>query len=246
MKKLSIVIPAYNEEAFIAELLERVVAVPTEKLGFQKEILVVNDGSKDGTEAAAKRFAATHAEVRILTQVPNQGKGKAVRRGIQESTGDFVLIQDADLEYDPADYMALLEALGAHSEQRSVYGSRTLGQARRQKGYTLFWGRHAEQKLGPWVAGQLLTFWTLLLYGAHITDTLTAYKLYPAQVVRAMEIETAGFETDHEITAKLLRGGVKIIEVPIAYHPRSVDAGKKIKPIDGLVAVWTLLKYRFA
>ena len=245
MPTLSIVIPAYNEEEFIATLLEQVVMVPTEKLGFTKEILVVNDGSKDGTEAAAKRFAATHPEVKVLTQVPNQGKGKAVRRGIQESTGDFVLIQDADLEYDPQDYLALLGALGKQVGV-SVYGSRTLGQARLQKEFTLFWGRHAEQGLGPWVAGQLLSWWTLLLYGTRITDTLTAYKLYPAKAVQTMEIKTSGFETDHEITAKLLRGGVRIVEVPIAYHPRSVEEGKKIRPIDGLIAVWTLLKYRFA
>ena len=245
MPTLSIVIPAYNEEEFITTLLEQVVKVPTEKLGYTKEILVVNDGSKDGTEAAAKRFAVSHPEVKVLTQVPNQGKGKAVRRGIKESTGDLVLIQDADLEYDPQDYMALLEALGTGTGGVSVYGSRTLGQARLQKGPTLFWGRHAEQELGPWVAGQLLTLWTLLLYGTRITDTLTAYKLYPAKAVQAMEIKTSGFETDHEITAKLLRGGVRIVEVPISYHPRSVEEGKKIRPIDGLIAVWTLLKYRF-
>jgi glycosyltransferase involved in cell wall biosynthesis len=245
MPTLSIVIPAYNEEAFIATLLEQVVKVPTEKLGFSKEILVVNDGSKDGTEAAAKKFAESHPEVKVLTQVPNQGKGKAVRRGIRESTGDYVLIQDADLEYDPQDYLALLGALGTGGKV-SVYGSRTMGQARLQKGFTLFWGRHAEQEFGPWLAGQLLTIWALLLYGTRITDTLTAYKLYPAKAVQAMDIKTSGFETDHEITAKLLRGGVRIVEVPIAYHPRSVEEGKKIKPIDGLIAVWTLLKYRFA
>jgi len=245
MPKLSIVIPAYNEEAFIATLLKQVVAVPTERLGFTKEILVVNDGSKDGTEGAARRFAESHPEVKVLTQVPNQGKGKAVRRGIQESTGDYVLIQDADLEYDPQDYLGLLGALGSGGRV-SVYGSRTMGQARLQKGFTLFWGRHAEQQFGPWLAGQLLTLWTLLLYGTQITDTLTAYKLYPAKAVQAMEIKTSGFETDHEITAKLLRGGVRIVEVPIAYQPRSEEEGKKIKPIDGLIAVWTLLKYRFA
>lgn len=245
MRTLSIVIPAYNEEAFIETLLEQVVRVPTERLGYSKEILVVNDGSKDGTEAAAKRFAESHPEVKVLTQVPNQGKGKAVRRGIRESTGDFVLIQDADLEYDPQDYLVLLGALG-NSGNVSVYGSRTMGQARLQKGFTLFWGRHADQAFGPWLAGQLLTAWTFVWYGTRVTDTLTAYKLYPAKAVQAMEIKTSGFETDHEITAKLLRSGIRIVEVPIAYHPRSVEEGKKIKPIDGLIAVWTLLKYRFS
>lgn len=243
MPVLSIVIPAYNEEKSLASLLDRVLTVPTEQLGYGKEILIVNDGSKDATESLARGIAARHEQVKVFTQVPNQGKGRAVRRGIAESTGDYILIQDADLEYDPDDYLPMLRAL---APGLSVYGSRTLGQARRQKERTLFWGRHPEQKLGPWLAGQLLSWWTLLLYGVRITDTLTAYKLYPADSVRTMNIETLGFETDHEITAKLLRSGIRIVEVPIAYHPRSVAEGKKIKATDGLIAVWTLLKYRFA
>jgi dolichol-phosphate mannosyltransferase len=239
MPVLSIVIPAYNEEAFIAKLLEIVLAVPTEQLGFTKEVIVVNDGSKDRTEAEAKRFP-----VKVFTQVPNQGKGKAVRRGIQEATGDYILIQDADLEYAPADYLPMLEALQKGAD--AVYGSRALGQRRKQPGFTLFPGRHPEQRFGPWLASQLLTWWTALLYGRWITDTLTAYKLYPAKVMQAMKIETTGFETDHEITARLIRQGLRIVEVPIEYFPRSVEEGKKIKPIDGLIAVWTLLKYRLA
>src|SRR6202167_3025238 len=108
---LSIVIPAYNEGAFIGELMERILAVPVETLGFQKQLLVVNDGSKDNTEAVARSFAERHPEVQVFTQVPNQGKGKAVQRGIREATGEYILIQDADLEYEPNDYLALLEAL---------------------------------------------------------------------------------------------------------------------------------------
>lgn len=238
MPVLSIVIPAYNEEAFIAKLLEKVLAVPVEKLGFTKEVIVVNDGSKDRTEEEARKFP-----VRVLTQVPNQGKGKAVQRGIREATGDYILIQDADLEYDPDDYIDLLHALQKGAD--SVYGSRTLGNWSRQKGFPLFPGRHENQRFGPWLAGVLLTFWTLMLYGRWITDTLTAYKLYPAKVVQQMPIRTSGFETDHEITAKLVRRGQRIAEVPIRYYPRSIEEGKKIKPIDGLIAVWTLLKYRF-
>jgi dolichol-phosphate mannosyltransferase len=239
MPLLSIVIPAYNEAEFIGALLQRILAVPTETLGFEKEIIVVDDGSKDGTAEIARGFAG----VKVLTQVPNQGKGKAVQRGIHESAGDYVLVQDADLEYDPMDYLVLLRALGPHID--SVYGSRILGQIRDRKGLRLFPGRHPEQGFGPWLAGQLLTFWTLLLYGKWITDTLTAYKLYPAAAVRHMQVRTSGFETDHEITAKLIRGGYRIVEVPISYFPRSVAAGKKIKPRDGFIAVWTLLKFRF-
>jgi dolichol-phosphate mannosyltransferase len=240
---LSIVIPAYNEGAFIGQLIERILAVPVEDLGFRKELLVVNDGSKDNTEEVARSFAARHPEVQVFTQVPNQGKGKAVQRGIREARGEYILIQDADLEYEPNDYLALLAGL-----QRAdvVYGSRTLGQRRSQKGFTLFPGRHPNQSLGPWIAGALLTLWTMLTYGRWITDTLTAYKLYPAAAVKAMKLRTHGFETDHEITAKLIRRGLRIIEVPIEYYPRSVEEGKKIKPSDGLIAVWTLLRFRFS
>jgi dolichol-phosphate mannosyltransferase len=240
MPLLSIVIPAYNEEAFIGELLERILAVDTESLGFTKEIIVVDDGSRDRTGEIARSFSG----VRVFTQVPNQGKGRAVQRGIHESSGDYILVQDADLEYDPRDYRRLLAAL-KRSGADSVYGSRVLGQRTRQGGFTFFPGRHPEQKLGPWLAGRVLTFWTWLLYRQWITDTLTAYKLYPASVVKEMRVRTSGFETDHEITAKLVRLGRRIVEEPIDYCPRTLEAGKKIKPRDGLVAVWTLLKYRF-
>ena len=242
MPLLSIVIPAYNEEAFIGTLIERILAVPVENLGFSKELIVVNDGSRDKTAEVAQSFTKRYPQVRCFSQ-SNQGKGKAVRRGIQEAVGDYVLIQDADLEYDPQDYVALLEGL---HQGDVVYGSRTLGQRRNQVAFTLYPGRHAEQGFGPWMAGVLLTLWTALIYGRWITDTLTAYKLYPARAVKNMRLETTGFETDHEITAKLIRQGLRIVEVPIRYYPRSREEGKKIKPRDGLIAVWTLLRFRFA
>jgi dolichol-phosphate mannosyltransferase len=242
MPLLSIVIPAYNEGAFIGRLLERILAVPVERMGFEKQVIVVNDGSKDNTEAVAREFASRYKEVRCFTQTPNQGKGKAVQRGIREATGDYILIQDADLEYDPDDYLVLLAGL-KHADV--VYGSRTKGQY--GSGQRIpFPGRHPEQGLGPWLAGVLLTLWTGLMFGRWITDTLTAYKLYPAQAVKNMDLRTSGFETDHEITAKLIRQGLRIAEVPIRYYPRSRQEGKKIKPSDGLIAVWTLLRFRFA
>lgn len=239
MKILSIVIPAYNEGAFIGTLIQKILEVPTEQAGFKKELIVVNDGSSDNTEEIARGFS----EVKCFTQVPNQGKGKAVQRGIRESTGEYVLIQDADLEYDPKDYLVMLQAL-TETGADVVYGSRTLGQFRKT-GWTAFPGKHPEQGVGPWCAGVLLTFWTTLMFGRWITDTLTAYKLYPGNIIRDMTLRTSGFETDHEITAKLVRRNQRIIEVPIAYYPRSREEGKKIKPSDGLIAVWTLLRFRF-
>jgi len=134
--------------------------------------------------------------------------------------------------------------LGGLKRADVVYGSRTKGQY--QTGRKLpFPGKHVEQSVGPWEAGVLLTLWTAMIHGAWITDTLTAYKLYPAKAVKTMVLRTKGFETDHEITAKLIRQGLRIVEVPIRYYPRSLEEGKKIKPSDGFIAVWTLLKFRF-
>jgi len=236
MRRLSVIIPAYNEAAYIGDLLRSIARVDTRAVGFEKEVLVVNDGSTDATESIARSFESSG--VKCFTQVPNQGKGKAVQRGIREAAGDYILVQDADLEYDPADYLPMLRALEKGAD--CIYGSRVLGQFRKS-GWT---GKHPSQGLGPWLAGVILSAWTFLLYGRWISDTLTAYKLYPAQILKAMKLETSGFETDHEITAKLIRRGLKIVEVPISYHPRSEEEGKKIKPRDGVIAVWTLLKFR--
>jgi dolichol-phosphate mannosyltransferase len=211
--------------------------VDTESLGFSKDIVVVDDGSKDGTAAAVRRFPG----VRLIQQ-QNQGKGRAVQRGIQEATGDYILVQDADLEYDPADYIPMLAELVRRGG--AVYGSRTLGQLR-ENGWTLTPGRHPRQSFGPWVANVLLTLWTFLLFGKWITDMLTGYKIYPREFFSRVQIVTRGFETDHEITAKLIRLGLQIHEVPISFSPRSEEEGKKIRARDGLIAVWTLLRFRF-
>jgi len=240
LPRLSIVIPAYNEERFLGTLLDRIEAVDVASLGFEKEIIVVDDGSKDRTF----EIASARPGVRALKQVPNQGKGAAVQRGIRDATGDWVLVQDADLEYDPEDYRVLLRAIPAQ-ERAAIYGSRTQGQVLESGWLRLFPGRHPRQGLGSWGAGVLLTAWTFLLYGRFITDTLTAYKLYPTDVIRGFVVRTCGFETDHELTAKLIRSGVRIIEVPIHFEPRSVAEGKKIRARDGFTAIATLARYRF-
>ena len=240
MPRLSIVIPAYNEERFLGTLLARIEAVEIASLGFEKEVIVVDDGSRDRTF----EIASGHAGVRALQQVPNQGKGAAVQRGIRDATGDWVLVQDADLEYDPEDYRALLQAIPANG-RAAIYGSRTQGQIGERGWLRLFPGRHPKQGFGSWLAGVLLTGITGLVYGRFISDTLTAYKLYPMHVIRGFVVRTCGFETDHELTAKLIRAGVRIIEVPIRFEPRSTAEGKKIRARDGFIAVATLLRYRF-
>jgi glycosyltransferase involved in cell wall biosynthesis len=243
MRTLSIVIPAYNEEKFIGVLLEKILSISTESVGFKKEIIVVDDGSKDKTFDIASSFS--HLNVKVFKQVPNKGKGAAVQRGISEATGEYILIQDADLEYDPNDYTIMLKSIKSDKEI-AVYGSRILGEIKRKNGWGFFPGRHPQQSLGPWLAGAILSCWTFLLYGRWITDTLTAYKIYPSSVFKQFKVKTCGFETDHEITAKMIRRGIEISEVPIRYEPRSKEEGKKIAFSDGPKAVWTLLRFRFS
>lgn len=240
MRKLSIIIPAYNEARYIGPLIEKILSVDTESLGFEKELIVVDDGSSDDTLAIAGRYAA----VKCFKQPFNQGKGSAVQRGIREAGGEYFLVQDADLEYDPGDYIPMLDMLGA-GDKLAVYGSRTLHAYDKGVIRGLIGSRHEKQGLGPWLANVALTLWTMLLYGRFITDTLTAYKLYPASAFKQFSVVTAGFETDHEITAKLIRRGISIVEVPIHYTPRSKAEGKKINALDGLKAIWTLLRFRF-
>jgi glycosyltransferase involved in cell wall biosynthesis len=239
MPKVSIVIPAYNEEGSIGKLLEVILAVDLSKVGFDREILVIDNGSHDKTSAIASKFKG----VTVLRIEVNRGKGEGTKFGIANASGDWVLIQDADLEYDPHDYPKLLAEIKKADGLVTVYGSRLLGQWHKKK--SIFPGKHPTQAIPNWVAGLVLTFWTWLLYGRIITDTLTAYKVYPMKLLKTFHIQTFGFETDHELTAKLIRSGAKVIEVPIAYHPRSVEQGKKIKASDFFIALKTLWKYRF-
>lgn len=234
---LSVIIPAFNEERHLGQLLDKIVNLNMRQIGFELELIVVDDGSTDQTATIAKSFPGV-----IVISKSNGGKGSAVRTGITVCRGDWVLIQDGDLEYDPNDYADMLKAI--HSERMSIYGSRSLGQLK-ARGWHLFPGRHPKQAFGPWLAGIILSLWTALLYGRWISDLLTAYKIYPGDFIRSCQLITQGFETDHEITARLIRSGYSIREVPISYEPRTVAEGKKIRAVDGIIACWTLLRFRF-
>jgi glycosyltransferase involved in cell wall biosynthesis len=237
--KLSIVIPFFNEAATLAALLDKVLAVDLGQTA--KELIAVNDGSTDGSAEIAGRYAQAHADhVRLVSFPTNHGKGHAVIAGLGEATGDVIIIQDADLEYEPQDYRSIL-ALYDDPAVKVVFGSRILGQrqqlnngvARRHSYERYYWG------------GRLVTFVTNLVYGARLTDEPTCYKSFRREVLAGLELQSRGFEFCPEITAKLLRRGYEIVETPIHYYPRGFDEGKKIRCTDGLKAIWTLLRLRW-
>ena len=228
MKTLSVVIPAYNEERFIGALLERVKAVDLAPLGFGMEIIVVDDCSKDRTA----EIVAGVSGVRLIALKKNGGKGGAVRAGIAASTGDLLIIQDADLEYDPQDYLPMMRAL-LDGRGDVIYGSRYLGR-----------GRHENQALLAYLGGRSLSVIGWMFTGTFLTDTVTAFKLFHRADIAALPLETSGFELDHELTARMVARGKRIAEVPISYFPRSKEEGKKIGPRDWFIGTRTFWRYR--
>ena len=225
--KLSVVIPAYNEERTLAAVVGRVRAVATP--GWEREIVVVDDGSIDGTAGVLDSLAGP--DLVAVRQASNRGKGSALRAGFQKASGDFVLVQDADLEYDPADIPALLVPLTSRRAE-AVYGSRILG-GNRKSYFSFYWG------------GRLITFVFNLLFGERLTDLTTCYKAFRRDDALAMGLACDGFEFCEEVTALLVKKGRRIAEVPIRYAPRSIEEGKKIRWHDGLTAIWTMIRLRF-
>ena len=222
--KLSIIIPAYNEEKTIASVLDKVLA---QNFGeCCKEIIVVNDCSRDKTGDVARSYLD---KIRYIEHEKNLGKGSAIKTGLTAATGDAVIAQDADLEYDPADIKLLLDEFDKKTAD-VIYGSRNLHPERR--GYSLY-------VLGSKLLDTLINlfFWT------NLTDAYTCYKLFPIEILKRINIQSSGFEMEMELTVKTLKMGYKIKEVPIHYYPRKFSEGKKIRARDGFKGIWTLLKY---
>jgi glycosyltransferase involved in cell wall biosynthesis len=224
--KVSVIIPVYNEVNTIEEILRRVEA---EEIA--SEILIVDDGSTDGTRDILQTLS-NEEHIRVILHEKNQGKGAAVRTGIQNATGDVLLIQDADLEYNPRDYPALLQPI-EEGIADVVYCSRFLGGPRRT---AMYWHM---------VANKLLTFMTNLLYNTILSDMETGYKVFKREVLEGIKIRANKFDFEPEFTAKILKRKARVYEVPISFNPRDYDEGKKIGIKDAFQAIWALIKYRF-
>ncbi|MEG1581500.1 MAG: glycosyltransferase family 2 protein [Bacteroidaceae bacterium] len=231
-KVLSIIIPAYNEENNVTEMLNRVTAVQLDPI--EKEIVIVNDGSSDKTSKKISLFIAEHPhyKIRLVEHTRNQGKGMAIRTALHYVTGDYIIIQDGDLELDPNDYRPLLTCL-IDENQKVVYGSRFLSEDGKHLYRRFYWG------------GRLVSFVANVLFFQHITDEPTCYKLFRAEVLKSINLKCTGFEFCPEVTAKVAKQGIKIKEIPISYNPRTIEEGKKLCWTDGIKAIFTLVKYRF-
>jgi len=226
-RSLSVIIPVYNERPTVAEIVRRVRAV---EVPLDVEVIAVDDGSSDGTAKVLSDLG--DSIVRVVTHRQNQGKGAAIRSGLAVAKGDLVVIQDADLEYDPADWATLLDPVLEHRAV-VVYGSR-------------FTVERQNMPAVRWLGNRCLTLATNILYGSALSDMETCYKLFDRRVLEGIVTKSNRFDFEPEITAKVLRRGHRICEVPISYDGRRPDQGKKITWRDGIWAIWALVKFRFA
>lgn len=224
--RVSIIIPCYNEENTIEEILRRI-----NEINLEKEIIVVDDGSTDGTYQKLENIK-NKFQFNLFCHKTNLGKGEAIKTALNFVSGDYVIIQDADLEYDPKDYHHLLEAVQKNNAV-VVYGSRRLN-PQNKKGNLFYY-----------LGGIFLTRVTNMLYGTKITDVSTCYKLFKTEIIRDIFLESKKFDFCTEVTAKISKKGIKIHEVPIHYYPRSPQEGKKLKWYDGFILLWSLIKNRF-
>ena len=233
IKKLSVIIPCYNEVENIVEVIDRVAAVD---VGLEKEIIVVDDGSEDGTVQVLKEIKEQAEDSDVVTvhfSMLNSGKGFAIRIGLKYITGDIVIIQDADLEYDPEDFPEIIKPI-LDGKADVVYGSRFLGKARPEG-----------MAFANWLANRILTWTAVILYGKRLTDEATCYKAFRRDIIDNVELTCQRFEFCPEVTSKVLKQGARLVEVPIHYRGRTTLEGKKITWWDGIEAIWTLVKYRF-
>ena len=228
IRKLSVIVPVYNERNTVVEVLRRMRAVELPD-GIEREIIVIDDGSNDGTRDVLRQLGDN--TVRILLHEGNRGKGASVRTGLALATGDYVLIQDADLEYDPDDWPRLIAPV-IRGRARVVYGSR-------------FTGERRNMLLLHWIGNRMLSLVTNVLFNSTLSDMETCYKLVDRTLLNDLALRSDHFDIEPEITAKILKRGIRIYEVPISYMGRELDEGKKITWRDGFAALWTLVKFRF-
>lgn len=231
--KLSILMPAYNEEDSISKIIEKIDAVDLSRIGVSKELIIVDDGSKDRTIEMIQELMKKHTYIKFIKHEKNRGKGGAIKTAIKHATGNVLIVQDADLEYDPQDYFKCILPI-LRGKAKVVYGSRRLDKTnKKHSGFSFYLG------------GIGITWIFNILFFTRLTDEPTCYKTFRSDVIKRIRIRSNRFEWEPEVTAKIVKKGIRIKEVPIHYYPRSTEEGKKIRWKDGIDAVLAMLKYRF-
>lgn len=224
--KISIIVPAYNEENTLEEVMKKLLKID---FGIQKEIIAVNDGSIDNTAKILNSFRKKG--VKVFHHEKNKGKGAAIRTGISNATGDIITIQDSDLEYTPENLKYLIKPI-IDGKEKVVYGSRFM-----KKNKVIY--------SSYYLGNKIVSLFASLIYLRKVSDVETCYKVFSSDVIKDIHLNARGFEFEPEVTAKILKKGIRIFEMPIDYKPRTKEEGKKIRPKDGIIALWTLIKYRF-